>query len=109
MTAKIEALFVEVQATLKAIREDNEASNRRCEAMQKNVLSVKDLALLLGISESRVRHLAAEQVVPTYKQNGSLFFKREEIEAWQTKNRTASRDEIMSEAATYCATSRLNK
>lgn len=75
--------------------------------MMKKVWSVKDLALVLGISESRVRHMAAANVIPTYKQNGSLFFKREEIEAWQTKNRTASRDEITSEAATYCATRRM--
>lgn len=75
--------------------------------MMKKVWSVKDLALVLGISESRVRHMAAANVIPTYKQNGSLFFKREEIEAWQTKNRTASRDEINSEAATYCATRRM--
>lgn len=76
--------------------------------MLKNVWSVADLALVLDISESRVRHMAAAQVIPTYKQNGSLYFKREEIEAWQTQNRTASKSEIASEAATYCATRRLN-
>lgn len=75
--------------------------------MMKNVWSVKDLALVLDISESRVRHMASEQVIPTYKQNGSLFFKREEIEAWQTKNRTASRDEINAQASTYCSKRRI--
>lgn len=75
--------------------------------MMKNVWNVSDLALVLNISESRVRHLAAAQVIPTYKQNGSLYFKREEIEAWQTKNRTASQDEINSQASTYCATRRI--
>lgn len=75
--------------------------------MMKNVWNVTDLALVLNISESRVRHLAAERVIPTYKQNGSLYFKREEIEAWQTANRTASKDEINSQAATYCATRRI--
>lgn len=75
--------------------------------MMKNVWNVKDLALILGISESRIRHMASEQVIPSYKQNGSLYFKRDEIEAWQTANRTASKDEINSMASTYCATSRL--
>lgn len=75
----------------------------------KNVWNVADLALVLGISESRVRHMAADQIIPAYKQNGSLYFKREEIEAWQTKNRTASKDEITSQAATYCARRRLDK
>lgn len=75
--------------------------------MMKNVWNVSDLALVLSISESRVRHMASEQVIPSYKQNGSLYFKRDEIEAWQTANRTASKDEINSMASTYCATSRL--
>lgn len=76
-------------------------------SLMKNVWSVKDLALVLEISESRVRHMASEQVIPTYKQNGSLYFKREEIEAWQTRNRTASKDEINSQASTICATRRI--
>lgn len=75
--------------------------------MMKNVWNVADLALVLNISESRVRHMAAEQIFPTYKQNGSLYFKRDEIEAWQTRYRTASKEEINSQASTYCATSRL--
>lgn len=75
--------------------------------MMKNVWSVADLALVLDVSESRVRHMASEQVIPTYKQNGSLYFKREEIEAWQTRHRTASKDEINSQASTYCATRRI--
>ena len=75
--------------------------------MMKNVWNVSDLALVLNISESRVRHMAAEQLIPTYKQNGSLYFKREEIEAWQTRNRTASKDEINMMASTYCATRRI--
>ncbi|MDE6049382.1 MAG: helix-turn-helix domain-containing protein [Paramuribaculum sp.] len=75
--------------------------------MMKNVWNVSELALVLDVSESRVRHMAAEQVIPAYKQNGSLYFKREEIEAWQTRHRTASKDEINSKAATYCATRRL--
>lgn len=76
-------------------------------ALMKNVWSVKDLALVLDISESRVRHMAADKVIPAYKQNGTLYFKREEIEAWQLRNRTASKDEINSQASTYCATRRL--
>ena len=75
--------------------------------MMKNVWNVPELALVLGLSESRIRHMAADQTLPTYRQNGSLYFKREEIEAWQTRNRTASRDEIDAMAATRCALRRL--
>lgn len=75
--------------------------------MMKKVWSVKDLAIVLDISESRVRHMAADRVIPAYKQNGSLYFKREEIEAWQTRHRQASNDDIKSKAATYIATRRI--
>ncbi len=75
--------------------------------MMKNIWSVPDLALVLGVSESRIRHMAAERAFPSYKQNGQLFFKREEIEAWQTAHRTASQSEINSQAATYLATRRI--
>ena len=75
--------------------------------MMKKVWSVKDLAIVLDISESRVRHMAADRVIPSYKQNGSLYFKRDEIEAWQTRHRQASNEEIKAKAATYMATRRI--
>lgn len=75
--------------------------------MLKNVWNVSELAMVLNVSESRVRHMASEQVIPTYKQNGALYFKRDEIEAWQTANRTASKAEIDIQAATKCAVSRI--
>lgn len=87
-----------------------EASSRLeriVEVFMKNVWDVEDLALVLKITPSRVRHMTSAQVIPFYKQNGSLYFKREEIEAWQTQNRTASLDEINSQASTYCATRRM--
>lgn len=80
---------------------------REVKALLKNVWSVSDLAIVLNISESRVRHMASEQTIPSYKQNGSLYFRRDEIEAWQTSHRTPSKDEIASQAATYCATRRI--
>lgn len=77
--------------------------------MLKNVWNVTDLALVLGVSESRVRHMVADRVIPSYKQNGSLYFKRDEIESWQTSNRSASQEEIDSQAATILATRRLKE
>ncbi|MDE6415891.1 MAG: helix-turn-helix domain-containing protein [Duncaniella sp.] len=75
--------------------------------MMKNVWSVTELAMVLNISPSRVRHMVSDKVVPSYKQNGSVYFKREEIEAWQTANRSASMAELNANAATYCALSRI--
>lgn len=73
----------------------------------KPVWDIEDCAIALKKSESRVRHMANDGILPHYKQNGSLYFKREEIQAWQTAHRKASKDEINSQASTYCATRRL--
>lgn len=73
----------------------------------KKIWDVEDLAIALKKSESRIRHMAREQAFPSYVQNGQLFFKREEIEAWQTQCRRPSKNEIASEAATRLATSRI--
>lgn len=73
----------------------------------KNVWDVEDLALVLKVTASRIRHMACDNIIPYYKQNGSLYFKRTEIEAWLTRHRTASNDDINSKAETYCAFNRL--
>lgn len=89
---------------LQAIRD----IRREINVLLKNVWSVADLAIVLNISESRVRHIVAEGTIPYYKPSGGkLYFKREEIEAWLLSNRTASNAEIESQAATYFATRRI--
>lgn len=75
----------------------------------KRVWNIDELAAVLGITASRVRHLVADRVLPSYKQNGSLYFKRDEIEAWMTAHRTPSRDELETQAQRYCAANPLVK
>lgn len=75
--------------------------------MMKNVWNVEELALVLGLSPCRVRRMAAEGDIPFYKQERRLYFKRDEIERWQTRNRVASNAEIEQEAATRIALGRL--
>lgn len=81
--------------------------NRNMVTLLKNVWDVRDLALVLGVKADRIRHMVSDGVLPYYKQNGSLYFKRTEIEAWLTRNRTASKDEINSKADTYIALKKL--
>lgn len=73
----------------------------------KKVLNVGDVALLLGVSESRVRHLAAAKEIPHYKPNGKIYFAKEEIEKYLLRNRRATKAEIESEAATRLAVNRI--
>ncbi|MYM12423.1 helix-turn-helix domain-containing protein [Muribaculum intestinale] len=75
----------------------------------KKALNVADVAILLGISESRVRHMATAQEIPSYKQNGKLYFDKDEIENHLLSNRRPSLAEINSTATTRLAIQRLNK
>lgn len=75
----------------------------------KRVLNVSETALLLGISESRVRHMANEGTLPYSKPNGRLYFDKEKLERWLLSNPTLSDSELETLAATRTATSRLSK
>lgn len=67
----------------------------------KEVLTTSDVALLLNISESRVRHLASAREIPYYKQGSRTFFKKSEIEEWQLSQRIPTNKEIKRRATTY--------
>lgn len=99
MTPKIEQLFAEIRATLDGIKADNAAASRHAELQAKNVWTADDLAFYLGITSERVSRMAKARVFPSYRQNGKNYFKRSEIEDWQTSHRTASHDELASAAA----------
>lgn len=67
----------------------------------KEVLTTSDVALLLNISESRVRHLASAREIPYYKQGSRTYFKKSEIEEWQLSQRIPTNKEIKRKATTY--------
>ncbi len=69
----------------------------------KEVLTASEVALLLGISESRVRHKASNLELPYYKYGKSLYFKKSEIEATLLKDKVESQHEINSRATTWVA------
>ena len=70
----------------------------------KEVLNTSEIALLLGISESRVRHLTNAKRIPHYKQGNKVYFRKKEIEAWQLQSRVPTDDEIRSMGTTYAVT-----
>lgn len=49
-------------------------------------LKLKDVSLLLNVSESVVRHWVVEGKIPAYKLNNHYRFSRSEIEDWVMKN-----------------------
>lgn len=70
----------------------------------KNALNTKEVAIMLDISESRVRHLIMEKSIPYYKQGKKTYFKKSEIEDWMLHTRYETNAEIESKASTYIAT-----
>lgn len=73
----------------------------------KRALDVSDVALLLGVSESRVRHMTSEGLLPYSKPNGRIYFDKADIERYLLSNRQHSQAEIDSIATTHIATSRI--
>lgn len=75
----------------------------------KTVLSTAEVAIMLGVSEGRVRHLVCNRAIPYYKQGRSVYFKKSEIEDWQLRDRIPTTDEIRKQAVTYIVKHPRNK
>lgn len=67
----------------------------------KEALTVSEVALMLGISESRVRHLTSEKELPYYKQGKNTYFKKSEVEKWMLSTRVPTNAEIKAQATTH--------
>jgi excisionase family DNA binding protein len=67
----------------------------------KAVLNTREVAIMLGVTEDRVRHLVSARDIPHYRQKNRVYFKKSEIENWQLARRVPTNDEIQSRAATY--------
>ena len=66
----------------------------------KDVLSVKDVALLTGFKESYIRKLVEESKLPHYRPLGkTLFFDKAEIISFLRTNRIPSAQEIVAAQA----------
>jgi excisionase family DNA binding protein len=72
----------------------------------KELLNTKEVALLLGVSEGRIRHLASAHLLPYYKHGNRNYFKKSEIEHTMLQHKVLSIEEINNQAATYVATHR---
>jgi excisionase family DNA binding protein len=68
----------------------------------KSVLTLDDVVLLTGLSKSHLYRLTCTHQIPFYKPNGkTVFFDRNEIEAWMRQNRVGTQQEAESGAIRY--------
>lgn len=76
-------------------------------ALQKDVLTLEDVAQYTGLSRSQIYKLTSSGEIPHYKPNGKyIYFDRLEVDNWLRRNRIASSDEVASKAAGYCHNNR---
>ena len=63
--------------------------------IQKNVLQLRDVLKLTGLSKSYLYKLTSSGGIPCYKPNGKhIYFKKEEIENWMLTNKKLTKEEI---------------
>ncbi|MCQ2219780.1 MAG: helix-turn-helix domain-containing protein [Prevotella sp.] len=63
--------------------------------LDKEILSVRELATFLDISEGAVRNMVCKCQLPYYKPFGKVYFKKEEIMKIVQEARVSSVDELI--------------
>jgi excisionase family DNA binding protein len=67
--------------------------------LQKKMLTLKEAALYTGYKESYLHKLTAAKKLPFSKPSGgAIFFDREELEEWLSRNKVKTNEEIENEA-----------
>lgn len=70
----------------------------------KEILSLEEAAIYMGLSKSHLYKLTSQCIVPFYKPNGKMvYFRRSELEAWILRNRNAPICEVEKEAFSMLA------
>ncbi|MBR6190410.1 MAG: helix-turn-helix domain-containing protein [Prevotella sp.] len=61
----------------------------------KEVLTLEEAAVFMGISRSTLYKMTHNNVIPFYRPNGKLiYFEKSELLAWMRKNRAISQEEV---------------
>ncbi len=69
----------------------------------KEVLTLTEASVFLGLSKSWIYKMTATKQIPHYKPSGKYcYFQRTELEAWAMQNRVSTVDEIEQAAQAYC-------
>ena len=62
----------------------------------KEVLTLEEAAVFMGISRSTLYKMTHNNVIPFYRPNGKLiYFEKSELLAWMRKNRAISQEEVV--------------
>lgn len=64
----------------------------------KDVLTIDEASIFLGISKSTLWKYTSQNKIPHYKSGKRLYFKKSELEEWMLSNKVKTLDEIEAEA-----------
>lgn len=77
--------------------------------MKKEILTVDEASLYLGISKSNLYKKTSAHKIPHFKPEGKIiYFKREELDEWMLRNRQSTVEEITDKAASLIINSKGN-
>ena len=75
----------------------------RFAVFHKDILSIPEAAMYLGVSEGYVRRLTSELAVRSYRPGGKmLYIERAELDRYMRQNPIKSMADINAEALVYC-------
>ena len=86
---------------LKQLQEQLDRIEQYASINAKNVLDLKETHVLTGYSVSTLYRLCQQKKIPYYKREGRVFFKRDEVEQWQTEHKIKTCTEIQAEASNH--------
>ena len=65
----------------------------------KDVLTLEEAAMFMGISRSTLYKMTHNNVIPFYRPNGKLiYFEKSELLAWMRRSRVSSKEEVSDNA-----------
>ena len=71
----------------------------------KDVLTMEEVSLMTGFSQSKLYRMTSSKTIPHYKPlGGKLFFDKTEIENWLRTNKVETEAVTKAKANTYCFT-----
>jgi excisionase family DNA binding protein len=69
----------------------------------KPILDIEETAVYTGLSKAHLYRLTSDRMIPHYKKNKKLYFRKSELDDWMTESRVMTAYEIDSRATTYVA------
>lgn len=67
----------------------------------KDVLTMDETVFYTGLSKAFLYQLTSRGDIPHYKRSRKLYFHKADLNAWLTKTKVMSNDEVESKAETY--------